>query len=196
MPTSHHSMRLLAPLAAIATLLGLSHLARAQSGSSFSVGTGYTFVRTNVLPGCNCVGLEGGSAEVQYRFVPHLAALADVTVAHRSGITPDGYSLTQTAYTLGFRYWPAQPGVRLRPFADVRLGEAHASGNLSPHNVFAGSSNAFAMQTGGGLQIGIGSRWTLQPIQAEYLLTTFANGAANRQNDLRVSSGLLFRLGR
>jgi hypothetical protein len=196
MPVSHRSMRSRALLVTMTMLLGLSHAASAQTERSLSVGGGYTFVRTNVLPGCNCVGLQGGSAELQYHFVPHLAALADVTVAHRSGITPDGYSLTQSTYALGLRYWPTQPRARLRPFADLSLGAAHASGNLSPGNVFGGSSTAFAMEAGGGLHISLGRRWILQPIQAEYLLTTFPNNAANRQNDIRLSSGLLLRMGR
>jgi opacity protein-like surface antigen len=85
---------------------------------------------------------------------------------------------------------------RLRPFADVALGGAYAGGSLSPANSgIGGSADAFAFQAGGGLQLRLSSRWMLQPVQAEYLMTTFSNNGSNRQNDLRLGTGLMVRFG-
>ena len=73
--------RVLAPfLSVLAALTVLAPLpARAQRGT-FSIGAGYTFLHTNLLPGCNCFGLQGGSAEAQLGLTRHLSLLGDVTV--------------------------------------------------------------------------------------------------------------------
>lgn len=160
-------------------------------GHSVDIGLSYTYLRSNILPGCNCVSLNGGSAEAGVTLVPRLRALADLTLVHRGGITPDGYALTQFTYTFGVRAFPLPPEKRLQPFGEILLGGAHASGSLAPANTGIGTANnSFAFQTGGGLAYRLLRHVTLRAIQADYLLTTFSNGAANRQNDLRLSSGI------
>jgi hypothetical protein len=167
----------------------------AQQNHSLSVGVNYTYLRTNLLPDCNCFGLNGGGAELQYRFRPRLALLADLTATHRGDITSNHYDLTQVTYAGGLRYFPPGPSKHLRLFADVLLGAAHASGTLSPEKTGFGGANAFSFQTGGGLSVSIAHRWTLVPARAAYLLTTFSNSANDHQNDLRISSGVRLRLG-
>ena len=181
-------------LAAVLVLFGARPSA-AQQNRSISVGVNYTYMRTNVVPDCNCFGLQGGGAEFQYRFRPRLALLADLTATHSGGITANHYDLTQVTYAGGLRYFPPGPSKHLRLFADVLLGGAHASGSLSPDKTGFGGANAFSFQTGGGLSIPLASRWTLVPARAEYLLTTFSNGKNDHQNDLRISAGVRFRLG-
>lgn len=172
--------------------------ARASFGQTHSidVGADFTYLHTNLLPNCNCFSMNGGGGEIQAGLLRRVALLADVTVVHKGGLTPDGYSLTQTATGFGIRYFPTSLTSRLRPFGDVTVGFAHASGSLSPSNTGYGGANAFAFGTGGGFQVHLGHRLTLVPIQAEYLLTTFGNGADNQQNDFRASAGFLFRIKR
>ena len=133
---------------------------------------------------------------MQFRLSSHLSLLGDVTVTHQGGVTVNQYDLTQTIFAGGVRYFPTSGHLKIRPFGDVLLGDAHARGTLSPENTGYGGSTTFAFETGGGVQYPLSARWTLVPIQAEYLLTTFGNGADNRQNDLRLSVGVLFRLRR
>jgi len=181
-------------LAAVLVLLSTRSSA-AQQERSVSVGVNYTYVRANLVPDCNCFGLQGGGAEVQYRFRPHLAVLADLTATHSGGITANHYDLTQVTYAGGLRYFSSSPSRQLRLFGDVLLGGAHVSGSLSPEKTGFGGANAFSFQTGGGLYVPLSKRWTLVPVRAEYLLTTFSNGKNDHQNDLRISSGVRFRLG-
>ena len=84
----------------------------------------------------------------------------------------------------------------MKPFADLLVGAAHASGSLSPANTGYGGANAFAAQLGGGLGVHLGRRLVFVPLQAEYLLTRFANGGSNQQNQLRFSAGVLVKLRR
>lgn len=83
----------------------------------------------------------------------------------------------------------------MRPFGDLLLGGAHASGSLAPDRTDLGGANAFSFQTGGGFDIPSGQRWTLVPFRATYLLSTFSNGRDEHQNDLRLSTGIQVRLG-
>jgi outer membrane immunogenic protein len=170
--------------------------ALAQDSHPILVGADYSYIRTNILPGCNCVSLNGGGLQFEAGLTSHLAAIADLTVAHRSGITQDNYDLTQTTYTFGARYLPLRGRSRLQPFGEFLLGGAHTSGSLSPDNTGFGGSAAFSFQTGGGVRLPLTSRILIQPVRVDYLFTKFANGADDRQNDLRVSVGVLFRLRR
>jgi len=192
--TLHTRLKALFVLAAVLVPFGARPSA-AQQNHSLSVGVNYTYLRTNLVPDCNCFGLNGGGAELQYRFRPRLALLADLTATHREGITANHYDLTQVTYAGGLRYFLPVPSRHLRLFGDMLLGGAHASGSLSPDKTGLGSANAFSFQTGGGVNVPLEHGWTLVPVRAEYLLTTFSNGSEDHQNDLRLSAGVLFRLG-
>ncbi|GAA3765323.1 outer membrane beta-barrel protein [Terriglobus aquaticus] len=178
----------------LAALLGVAAMPAAAQRHEVEVGATYTYVRTNLVPGCNCFGTQGGSGLFTVRLSPTWQALGEVDVTHRADITANGYDLTQTVFTGGARYTPAWMRVRVRPFGDVLVGGAHAGGSLAPNNTGLGGAFAFAFQTGGGLQVSM-RRWSIVPLDADYLLTTFQNGTgANRQNDLRLSAGVMFRI--
>jgi hypothetical protein len=166
----------------------------AQQEHSISVGVNYTYVRTNLTPDCNCFGLNGGGAEVQFSLSRRLALLGGVTATHSGDITANHYDLTQVTYAGGLRYFPHSVR-RVHPFGDVLVGGAHSSGSLSPDATGHGGANAFSFETGGGLGISLGRRWTLVPARASYMLTTFSNARDDHQNDLRLSGGIRIRLG-
>ena len=58
-----------------------------------------------------------------------------------------------------------------------------------------GPHNAFAMATGGGLDVKISPHAALRLFQADYLFSKFRNGVNDRQNSFRLTAGLVFRLG-
>jgi len=184
-------------LGALAVVAMSAAVAAAQNDHAVSVGADYTYVRTNVLPGCSCFSLSGGSAQIQVNLAPHLAGIGDVTLTHKAGITADNYTLTQLTYTGGVRVRPFAPHARLRPFAEIMLGGASSFGTLSPASSgVGGASNAFAFESGGGIELRLSPRISLLPVEADYLMTTFSNTANNRQNDLRLSAGFVIRLSR
>jgi hypothetical protein len=87
------------------------------------------------------------------------------------------------------------PTFHLVPFEEFLLGASHASGSLAPGNSgLPGSSNAFALRTGGGLAIPLDGRISLRPVQLDYVMTDFANRKDDRQNNLQVSAGVVIHL--
>ncbi len=163
---------------------------------SVDLGVSYTYLHSNILPGCNCVSLNGGSAEAEVALNRHFTALADLDLVHRGGITQDAYALTQLTYTFGVRAFVARPGNKLRLFGEALAGAAHVSGTLAPLQTGTGpSNNSFALQLGGGVTYRLSRHFYLRAVQADYLMTTLSNDAADRQNDLRISTGINYRFG-
>lgn len=180
----------------MAVLLQLTHVAEAQDTfhPRFALGGGYSYTRTNLIPGCRCVSMNGGYAQAQFNLSSHWSLIGTGDIAHRGGITQDGFALTQSTYTAGLRWFASTYKARLRPFAEVAGGGAQASGTLAPANSGVGrSNNSYALTAGGGLQLLRGRHLLFEPIEVQYLRTGFANTQANAQNDLHISSGLLFR---
>ena len=187
-------------LLGFAALTALS--SRAQSdfslnGGSVDAGVEYNYVRANAAPGvCGCFALNGGSGWVAFNFSHSLAVVGEIASQHAANISSTGAGLTLTSFLAGTRYTWTRSG-RFAPFAQVLLGGAHASGTLAPGNSgLAGSSNAFALTAGGGLDVGLTRHIALRAIEADYYLTRFANGINDDQNNLRLAAGLMIRFGR
>jgi len=83
---------------------------------------------------------------------------------------------------------------RAEPFAQILAGGGRL--NASSRGIEAGE-NAFAIAFGGGLDIPLHSHFTIRVVEADYLVTRFANGSGSSatQNSFRLSAGLVFRFG-
>ena len=123
----------------------------------------------------------------------NFALAADFTMVHAGSITSAGYSLTLSTYTAGARYLPPRRGWPLQPFGQVLLGLAHSSGTLVAGGN-PGTQNAtasVAANIGGGLDLENRRRIAIRLMECDYLITTIHNGGNNRQNNLRISTGVL-----
>lgn len=173
-----------------------SAAAAAQDLSVGELGVDYNYVHTNAPPrGCGCFSMNGGNGWLAYNWTRSLAVVGEVASQHASNIAGSGTDLTLTSYLFGTRYSWRKAG-HFVPFAQVLLGGAHAGGDFAPARTgFAGSSNAFAMILGGGLDVTLSKRFAVRTFQADYYLTRFANAVNDHQNNLRISAGLVLRLG-
>jgi outer membrane immunogenic protein len=185
-----------AALLGIAVTLALLFCAsaRAQDGGRVNVGIDYNYVRTNAPPGgCGCIDLHGGDGWLSFNFTRHVAIVGLVSGQHASDIEGSGEDLTLTTFVAGPRY-SFEMGRRLAPFAQVLIGGAHASGSVAPgSSLVGGSANAFAMLAGGGLDIGLNRHFAIRAVEADYFMTRFSNGVNDRQNNLRLSAGVVVR---
>jgi hypothetical protein len=186
-------------IALLFALTGCSTLApgsAAQSAPAFAFGGNYSYVRTNAGPGdCGCINLQGGSGWGSFNLSRSVGIVGEVAAQHASNIAPLTANLTLTSFLGGIRLSP-KPARVFAPFVQVLLGGAHASGSMAPGNPgIAGSSNAFAMTAGGGLDIQLSEHFAVRAIQADYFYTRFTNGVNDHQNSLRMGAGLVIRFG-
>jgi outer membrane protein OmpA-like peptidoglycan-associated protein len=80
------------------------------------------------------------------------------------------------------------------PFAEFLVGGARGDVEL----VGTGSQSAFALATGGGVDMVLTKNLAWRVAQLDYFMTTFSGpavGASARQNSLRAGTGLVFRFG-
>jgi opacity protein-like surface antigen len=171
---------------------------------------GYSYLRAvpTLADGNRMVWLNGGSTSIAFNFNRYLGVVGDfggfrnteVKLTNSSTVVDsDGTVFTYLAGPrLSFRSHE-----RFTPFAQALFGVAQASevtlsgcssGGCTP----LPSETKFAMTAGGGLDIRVHHHFAIRLIQAEYLMTSFENlntGASAKQNDIRLSAGLVFRFG-
>jgi peptidoglycan-associated lipoprotein len=185
-------------LAAAPALAQTQPAASAQQNQTEVAGE-YTYAHSNAPPeGCGCFALNGGSGSVaQPLGSGYWALVFDTTVVHASSISPAGYDLTLAVFTGGFRFRPA-PQSRWNPFGQVLAGGEHAGGSLveGPTPAATDPGAVFAMNIGGGLDRRLNAHWSLRVIEGDYLLTRSSNRINDFQNNLRLSTGFVYRFGK
>jgi outer membrane protein OmpA-like peptidoglycan-associated protein len=180
----------------------------------FDIFLGYSYLRAvpELANGNRLVDLNGGSASIAFNLSRYFAIAADfggyddtrLRLAGPGANPPTVVNSGGSAFT--YLFGPRlsyRNHSRVTPFAQVLFGAAHA-GQVSLSGCTGSSctplpaQTAFAMTAGGGVDIRLARHISIRAIQAEYLMTRFSDpttGAGNTQNDLRLSTGLLFRLG-
>lgn len=154
---------------------------RAQEIPKAEVYVGYDYLRVNAVG--TSFNFNGGSGQFAYNATNWLGLVGDLGGYY----TSNGFTGGVITYMFGPRLNLRGHG-KVTPFAQVLLGGARSIDN-SP-------LNAFAMTVGGGVDINISQHFSIRPVQAEYLLTKFTDGANNRQNNFRYSAGVVFRFGK
>lgn len=173
---------------------------------------GYSYLRAvpTMEAGNRLVWLHGGSASIAYNFNRYLGVVADVgaftnsqmrfTGAYTSTVDVDNQNVAVITYLFGprlsFRH------ERFTPFVQALFGRMHANqvsiANCTFSCILLPDENTFAMTAGGGLDIRVRRHLAIRIVQAEYLMTRFTDYSTSdtgMQNDIRLSSGLVFRFG-
>lgn len=168
--------------------------AAAAQDNKWELGADYNYVRANGPPGgCGCFSMNGGNAWGGYRLTNEISAVAEFSAQHAGNINSTGEDLTLFSYLFGPRY-TLRRSDRWQPFGEVLFGGAHATGTFEPSfNGGSGSYNSFSLVAGGGLDIHVARHIDIRAIDADYYLTRFPNGVNGRQNNVRISAGLVFR---
>ena len=182
-------LKLWVSLLAVVSLFGVT--AHAQDTPKVDIFAGYSYVRENPsTSGASSFSLNGGSASIAYNAKSWLSGVADFGAYHNGNILSTGTSGTLSTYLFGPRISYRHLG-RITPFGEVLFGVTHGSSSIAG----AGSGNSFAMTLGGGVDYKLTHRFAIRPIKVDYLMTRFpeTGTGANTQNNLRVSTGIVFR---
>ena len=196
-------MRRIALGLALGMLLGAA-TAAAQTGAGFisapqvEVAAGYSYMRasTAVPSGFN---LHGGSVSAAVNVNRWLGFAGEVAYGSTKNVPPSGFSLNVTSYLFGPRV-SYRGRERFTVFAHNLIGVGHAGGTLYTAGFQQGTTapaaqNAFAMVTGGGLDVNLGRHFAIRAFQTDWLFTTFPNGAGNHQHSFRLTTGIVWRIG-
>ncbi len=181
--------KLVVSLFALAAFFATS--AKADDDPKFDIFAGYSYLRNNPSPnGLGSFGLNGGSAEIAYKFKPWLSAVANFGGYTNSNLFNSGSNSNEYTYLFGPRVSFHHIG-RVHPFVEALFGVAHGNDNLF---ATVNSRNAFATALGGGFDFRLNHRFSLRPLELDYLPTRFPEGTIGRetQNNMRVSTELFF----
>ena len=154
--------------------------------------------------------LNGVSFDGAATFHRGLGVAADLSVVHAHDIGPN-ISPIKTTIAFGPRYtkditdwtrkgrWVKKGDWfrKLPPsqiYGEFLFGVAHGSdGSFPEATTISTSANSFALQVGTGIDITLWHRLGARVFELDYIRTGLPNGAANNQNDLRLSFGVNYR---
>jgi len=155
----------------------------------------YHWVRTNAAPGeCGCFSLNGGGVSGSWNFHGPWSIVTDFGAETNSSVPFNQGSLTVISFLAGARYRVPLPWIKgaHRPlfFAQALVGPAHSTGAGAG---VADGTNAFAARIGGGIDVPVKSHFQVRAIQIDWFRTQFANTVNDRQNNLEISVGVVYR---
>lgn len=157
---------------------------------------GYYYARFNVnddlssLRNMEAFNGNGGGGQLEYNANHWLGVVGDL----------GGYGATSTtngALVGGAFSYLFGPRVNFRhgkvtPFAQTLFGGIRTTDGI----LYSGPENNFAMTAGGGVDFKVSKRISVRPVQVEYFMTKVPDGLNNRQDNLRLGTGIVVRLGR
>ncbi|MDR3793064.1 MAG: OmpA family protein [Terracidiphilus sp.] len=179
----------------------------------FELFAGYSYVRAvpSYTVDNRLVWLHGGSTSLAYNVNRRLGLVGDFGVYTNSAVRfSGGYTGTVDVdnanaavmtYLVGPRisFWKQD---RVSFFAQALFGGVHANqvslSGCTVNCTLLPTEDSFAMTAGGGLDLRVHRHIAIRLFQAEYLMTRFTNyttGVGWTQNDIRLSSGIVFRFG-
>jgi len=152
---------------------------------------GYDYVRYNAnpriigVPTSESFNANGISGQAAYNLNSRFGIVGELSLY---SLPRRGFNTThQVSYLFG-------PRVSLRhhvftPFAQVLFGGVWAEDGIT-----FGSVTAFGMTAGGGIDLRVSRRFAVRPLQTEYFMTRFHDGARHLQNNFRFGAGIVLRL--
>lgn len=192
-----NSMLLAATLAAVASPLLLAQRAPAATTPEerypLNVAITYDATYANVITGHH-FWMQGGRVQVDGDFYRGLGVVADVAGMHQSNILSSGVPLSLVTATFGPRFTLRPARKRSSFYGQALWGVAEGFNGLFPvDNQPHASSNSFAEQLGGGMDVRLSPRVAVRVFQADWLRTMLPNMTTNAQNIMHLGAGMVFR---
>jgi hypothetical protein len=171
-------------IALLFTVLMLAGVAMAQNESKFDVFGGYSYFNGSTAGAAGRFSLNGWTGQGTYNFISWLGATADF-----GGYYGSPFSISTRDYSFLFG-----PTISLRvphvtPFVHALFGVDRFHVNLVGGS---GTDSAFASAVGGGVDIPLKGSFAIRAAQVDWLRT---NHFSSSQNNMRFSTGVVFRFG-
>ena len=200
-------MRKLAILMTTILLLSLAAVSQVESPKATIFG-GYSYLNNNGK------GYNGWDAQGTYNFTRHLGLTADISgdTHNLTSLTFLGFGPSVNQHLYSYLFGPTATAYfgKSSVFGHALFGVAHSSLGAGISIPIIGgistgvtSANAFAMEFGGGLDLGVSKHFAIRVAQLDYLRTQFNSADAlstdlttrvgNRQNSFRYQGGIVLR---
>lgn len=155
------------------------------------LGANYNWFHANAPPGqCGCFSLNGGSGTVLLNVTPVWGVVADLMVGHATNVDNSLQNITIFNYLFGVRY-TRRTEKRFIPYAEAMFGGAKEDVNFQ----FTINRNAFGLAAGGGVSTKLKGKFGLTAVQVDYVYTQIPNAQNDRQNNIRIATGVTYGFG-
>ena len=202
----HHRFRIfllfVAPLLTTASLQAQAVPAASTAGhQETDVAVTYTEQYSNLVA-TPTFWQPGGSVELSAQVYRGLGLAANVTGNNVPNAANSGIGLTMVTANFGPRYTYYRPtGAEnkrsIAIFGQGLIGQAWGFNSYFPTESGVQTDYiSFALQVGGGVDIGLSRHFAVRVFQADWLRTQFPNANTNVQNNLRLAAGIVFRIPR
>jgi hypothetical protein len=153
---------------------------------------GYIYVHANAPPGqCGCFSANGGYGSAVFNMPHGFGIVADLAGVHTNTVGATNQSISVFNYLFGVRYRIRPVLKRYTPYAQALGG---GSQELSSYAAVQNVRGA-AFSLGGGVTTTLHPHFGWTIVEADWIHSYIPNAQNNLQNDLRISSGITFRLG-
>jgi hypothetical protein len=195
---------MLSMAAMLVTSSAVAQAVPAAESAPVDVAVTYVALRTNHITG-QSFWMQGGAVELGARAYRGLGIAARVEGEYAGTNTTTGEPLSMVIAVFGPRYTMESRGGRYAIFGEGLAGISNgfhslfSEGSGPVGSVNAGttsSSNALAVETGGGVDVRLRRHVAIRAIQANYVRTQFPNTTTNVQNSFSVGAGVVLRLGK
>ena len=163
--------------------------------SGVPLGLRFSATEANSPPGsCGCFFLLGGGLDTDLPLHRNLTVDVEAAGEHASSVPGTSRGLSTITLLGGPRYRVELPRLQ-SVFAQALFGAARGfDAEFRRGNNAVDTATAFAYAVGGGYEIPLTTRLTLRPVQIDYVQTNLPNGSDNRQRNVRIGGGVVFRL--
>ena len=183
---------------ALLSLLSLTGLAQRPANTIDAYATFSEMYANAPVGGCGCFWMSGGvggfSVPLRGNFSAVVEAGGNIT-DHIPGFNT-GLSLF---YGMGGLRLRVANHTRFQPFGQALFGGVHGFDGYFPAPVGrlpTSYDTSYAYTLGGGVDIAVSKHVWIRAVQADYFYSELRNLQGNRQNQVRLGAGVLFRGGR
>ena len=194
----------------------------AQEVPKVDMFVGYSFLRVNSDGQIPAFTANGGVMNWGFNINNHTAIEAEFGGYHNGNVNNKEFDTTSFSYLFGPRFSVGR-SKKVDPYVHMLFGVNRATTSIaansplipthpitgaptvSSNGRYEASQSNFGMAIGGGLDIKMGHKVTLRPVQLDYYLTRFEtqsieellNGTTSNknQNNLRFAAGVMFGFG-
>jgi peptidoglycan-associated lipoprotein len=158
---------------------------------ALEVGVDYAYLHANAPPAqCGCFSLQGVGGGFAINAVHGISLVADIATADAKNVDGTPQNIRILNFLAGPRY-SYRTHSHFTPYVEVLLGRSLELSNYA----IVQNKYGFAVSGGGGVNRAFGRYFGWKIVEADYIHSQIYNGSNNRQNDLRLTTGVFFRIG-